>query len=117
MLATIGAAVQDSYQGHLAARIIQGLATGASESLLPLMLTEITFLHERGRVFGLYWMTQSVFSGVLNLAGSYINSALGWRWYYWIFAIAIGVGFILAIFCGFETRFARPATALTGLLS
>ena len=53
LAATIAAAVQNSYNGHLAARIAQGLATGASESLLPLMLTEITFLHERGRVFGL----------------------------------------------------------------
>ncbi|KAM0278833.1 hypothetical protein ACHAQH_004909 [Verticillium albo-atrum] len=59
---TIAAAVQNSYNGHLASRIIQGMATGASESLLPLMLTEVTFLHERSRIFGLYWMIQNALS-------------------------------------------------------
>ncbi|KAL2409304.1 putative MFS-type transporter [Exophiala dermatitidis] len=116
LVATIGSAVQNDYNSHLATRTIQGLATGASESLLPLMLTEVTFLHQRGRVFGLYWMAQSIFSGILNLSGSYINSALGWRWYYWIFAIATGVGVVLNFFCAFETRFSRPATSVDGVV-
>ncbi|KAK8138499.1 hypothetical protein PG984_001879 [Apiospora sp. TS-2023a] len=112
--ATIGSAAQDSYNGHLASRIIQGLATGASESLLPLMLTEVTFLHQRGQVFGLYWMTQSVLSAVFNLASSYEAAALGWRWYYWVFVITIAVGLVLVVFGGFETKFTRPATSLDG---
>ncbi|KAL1846331.1 hypothetical protein VTK73DRAFT_308 [Phialemonium thermophilum] len=114
LAATIGSAVQSDYRSHLATRIVQGLATGASESLLPLMLTEVTFLHQRGRVFGLYWMVQSVFSGLLNLSSSYINAALGWRWYYWIFAVLVGFGQLLAFFGAFETRFSRPATSLDG---
>ncbi|KAH7150335.1 major facilitator superfamily domain-containing protein [Dactylonectria estremocensis] len=114
LAATIGAACQNSYEGHLASRIIQGLATGASESLLPLMLTEVTFLHERGRVFGLYWTIQNILSSSLNLASSYEAAALGWRWYYWVFVIAIAVGLLFAILFGFETRFARPAVNLDG---
>ena len=114
LLATIGSAVQNDYTSHLATRTIQGLASGASESLLPLMLTEITFLHQRGRVFGLYWMAQSIFSGLLNLSSSYINAALGWRWYYWIFSIAIAFGLVLAFFCAFETRFSRLVTSIDG---
>lgn len=114
LVATIGSAVQNDYRSHLATRTVQGLATGASESLLPLMLTEVTFLHQRGRVFGLYWMVQSVFSGLLNFSSSYINSALGWRWYYWIFSIAVGIGVVLTFFCAFETRFSRPATSIDG---
>jgi hypothetical protein len=39
LAATIGAALQDSYEGHLAARIIQGLTTGATESVGDLSLT------------------------------------------------------------------------------
>ncbi|KAK8125216.1 HOL1 [Apiospora kogelbergensis] len=112
--ATIGSAAQNSYNGHLASRIIQGLATGASESLLPLMLTEVTFLHQRGQVFGLYWMTQSVLSAVFNLASSYEAAALGWRWYYWVFVITIAVGLVFTVFGGFETKFTRPATSLDG---
>lgn len=78
------------------------------------MITEVTFIHERGQVFGLYWTTQTIMSSALNLASSYEVDALGWRWYYWVFAIAVAVGLVLAVFFGFETRFARPAINLDG---
>ncbi|KAF5671098.1 HOL1 [Fusarium circinatum] len=108
LAATICSAAQNSYDGHLASRVMQGIATGASESLLPLMLTEVTFLHERGRVFGLYWTVQNVLSSTMGLTSSYEAAALGWRWYYWVFAILVGAGLILAFLFGFETRFQRP---------
>ncbi|KAH8900671.1 MFS general substrate transporter [Thozetella sp. PMI_491] len=114
LASTIGAATQDSYEGHLIARIFQGLSTGASESLLPLMLTEVTFLHERGRIFGLYWMSQNIISSLLNLASSYEAAALGWRSYYYVFVGTIAVGLIFTILGGFETRFSRPAASLDG---
>lgn len=112
----IWAAVNNSYNSHLGARIVQGLATGATESVLPLMLTEVTFLHQRNRVFGLYWLSQTLFSGVLNITCSYINAALGWRWYYWIFVILISIGLIVTFFGAYETRFSRPATSVDGLV-
>ena len=78
------------------------------------MLAEVTFVHQRGMVYGIYWATQNIISSLLNLLGSYETDALGWRWFYWIYAIAIGVGLIIVIFAGFETRFQRPPTALDG---
>ncbi|KAF4985976.1 hypothetical protein FDECE_16192 [Fusarium decemcellulare] len=114
LAATIGSAAQSSYQSHLGTRVLQGLATGASESLLPLMLTEVTFLHERGSVFGLYWTVQNVLSSTMNLLSSYETDALGWRWYYWVFVILVAVGLVLAILFGFETRFSRPVVNLDG---
>jgi MFS family permease len=113
-LATIGAAVQNSYEAHLAARIIQGLTTGATESLLPLIITEITFVHQRSLAFGFYWATQSAFSSLLNLASSYETASLSWRWYYWVYVFTIGFGFVTAVFGTFETRFKRPAFAFQG---
>lgn len=113
---TIGSAVSNSYEAHLATRIVQGFATGASESLLPLMITEVTFLHERGKIFGLYWTAQTILGSCFALASSYEVAALGWRSYYWVFAIAIALGLALTIFFGFETRFARPAVNLDGRL-
>lgn len=114
LAATVAAALQDSYGGHLAARVVQGLATGASESLLPLMLTEVTFLHERNAVFGLYWMVQNALSSTINLTSSYSNDALGWRWYYWVFVITVGLGMVIAYFFAFETAFQRPVESLDG---
>ncbi|XP_014553255.1 hypothetical protein COCVIDRAFT_108177 [Bipolaris victoriae FI3] len=114
--ATIGSAVQNSYNAHLGTRIVQGLATGAAESLLPLMLTEITFLHERSRVFGLYWMIQSILGCVINLSTSYLNHALGWRWFYWLFVITISTGLVFVLLGGFETQFYRSAASVDGQL-
>ncbi len=114
LAATIAAALQDSYDGHLAARVVQGLATGTSESLLPLMLTEVTFLHERARIFGLYWMVQNALSSTINLTSSYLNHDLGWRWYYWVFVITVGLGIVFAYLLAFETQFSRPVESLDG---
>ncbi|GKT58082.1 hypothetical protein ColTof4_12010 [Colletotrichum tofieldiae] len=116
LFATIAAALQNSYNGHLGARVVQGLATGASESLLPLMLTEVTFLHERSKVFGFYWMAQNAISSTINLTSSYLNHDLGWRWYYWVFVITVAVGLVIAFFFAFETQFTRPPESLDGQL-
>ena len=135
LAATIGSATQNSFEAHLATRIIQGLATGATESvslrvdfykslphldlvltliqLLPLMLTDISFLHERSKIFGWYWATQNIFSSALSLASSY-EATISWRWFYWVYVIAISIGLVLVIFGAFETRFARAATAIDG---
>ncbi|KAH7007853.1 major facilitator superfamily domain-containing protein [Microdochium trichocladiopsis] len=116
LASSIGAATQNSYTGHLGARIVQGLSTGATESVLPLMLTELTYLHQRSRVFGLYWLTQTLISNLLNIFSSYINAALGWQWYYWVFVITIAVGLVASIFGAFETRYARPAMSIDGVV-
>ncbi|KAL4892216.1 major facilitator superfamily domain-containing protein [Aspergillus ambiguus] len=112
--ATIGCAVCHSWEQHLALRIIQGLAAGATESVLPLILAEVTFVNQHGMVYGLYWAAQNVVTGCLNLASSYEVAALGWRWYYWVFTIAVGVGLILVSLCGFETRYNRRSQHING---
>ncbi|KAJ5673039.1 MFS general substrate transporter [Penicillium longicatenatum] len=107
--ATIGCGFTQTYEQHLALRIIQGVAIGATESLLPLILSEVTFVHQRGNIYGLYWATQTIVSSCMNLASSYEVAALGWRWYYWIFVITIGAGGIVAFFGCFETAYRRSA--------
>jgi len=82
-------------KGILLLGSFRGLATGATESvnalpspwnfcadiiqLLPLMLAEVTFLHERATVYGWYWATQTILSSVLNIASSYEAINLSWR--------------------------------------
>lgn len=78
------------------------------------MLSEVTFVHQRGLIFGLYWTTQNVVTSCLNLASSYEAAALGWRWFYWVYVIAIGVGLILVVFGCFETKFQRRTQFLNG---
>jgi MFS family permease len=78
------------------------------------MLSEVTFIHQRGLIFGLYWTTQNVVTSCLNMASSYEAAALGWRWFYWVYVIAIGVGLILVVFGCFETKYQRGAQFLNG---
>ncbi|KAJ5819424.1 hypothetical protein N7474_005015 [Penicillium riverlandense] len=114
LVATVGCAVSQTFGQHLGLRILQGLATGATESLLPLILSEVTFVHQRGMIFGVYWATQNVVTSCLNIASSYEVAALGWRWFYWVYVIAIGVGLLIVLFGCFETSYRRRAQILNG---
>ena len=76
------------------------------------MLSEVTFVHQRGLVFGVYWATQNVVTSCLNLTSSYEAASLGWRWFYWVYVIAIGVGLVIVLFGCFETRYKRRMQVL-----
>ncbi|KAL3464917.1 MFS general substrate transporter [Aspergillus heterothallicus] len=112
--ASFGAACNNSYEAHLALRIVQGLAAGATESLLPLILAELTFLHQRPLVFSIYWGAQTCISSVLNIAITYVVDAAGWRWYYGLYAIVSGISIFFTFFLCFETRYSRPPASLNG---
>ncbi|GKZ56644.1 hypothetical protein AnigIFM49718_001911 [Aspergillus niger] len=68
---------------------------------------EVTFIHQRGTIYGIYWATQNIVTSLLTLASSYEVAALGWRWFYWVFVITVAVGLVLVVFACFETRFQR----------
>lgn len=78
------------------------------------MLSEVTFVHQRGILFGLYWTTQNVVTSCLDLASSYEVAALGWHGFYWIYVIAVGVGLGIVIFGCFESRSHGRAQVLNG---
>jgi MFS family permease len=84
LAATIGAGASQNYAGHMTARIFQGLSSGVSESLLPLILTDITFVSDRGRIFAIYWTAQSILSSIFGISGPYIAASSSWRSYYWV---------------------------------
>lgn len=78
------------------------------------MLSEITFVHQRGKVYGLYWATQNIITSCLNLASSYEAAALGWRWYYWVFVITVAAGLVLVLLTCFETSYHRRVMRING---
>ncbi|KAG9704170.1 MFS general substrate transporter, partial [Aureobasidium melanogenum] len=64
---TFGAGASNSYNTHMACRILQGVAAGATESVLPLIITDMTFVDERGLYFGIYWGTQNLINTVFGI--------------------------------------------------
>ncbi|KAK6425309.1 hypothetical protein LTR81_002337 [Elasticomyces elasticus] len=114
LICYITAATSTTFNGHVISRIFIGLATGTTESLLPLIIADVSYLDERGFYFGLYWSSQNAISAGLLIAIPYLVAATSWRWFYWFFAIAMAGSLVLAIFALPETKFIRPPMALSG---
>jgi MFS family permease len=114
LICTITAGASKSFNSHLISRIFAGIGTGATETLLPLIISDITFLDERNFFFGLYWSTQNCINAALLISLSYLTAAAGWRWYYWLFAITLAVSTLMVVFLAPETKFFRSPMSLNG---
>jgi MFS family permease len=101
---------------HIAGRDIMSIAAGTCEALCPIIVHEIFFLHERGRVIAAYSALQTVGTAALIVASPYIASAshLGWRWWYGIFGCVGAVIAVLSIIFVKETKYERSNAALKG---
>lgn len=55
VLANIWQARVTSYNSFIAARVISGLGAAANESIMPMIIADIMFLHERRKWTGLYF--------------------------------------------------------------
>ncbi|EUC27515.1 hypothetical protein COCCADRAFT_41778 [Bipolaris zeicola 26-R-13] len=110
----ITAATAKDFNAHLISRIFLGIGTGATESLLPLILSDVTFLHERSFYFGLYWSVQNCVNAGLQISNSYLVAASLWRMFYWFFAVTLGLSTLLVVFLAPETKFQRSPTLLNG---
>lgn len=78
----IGAAYVKTYEAHLAIRMVLGLAAGQSEALVPMMIQEIHFLHERSTF--LMWQSaiQTIIAAIYVLFASPIAGSIGpGNWY------------------------------------
>lgn len=54
LASAIWAIFDHSYEGFLAARVIMGLGAGAAETIAPITISDVFFLHERGAVMSCY---------------------------------------------------------------
>ncbi|TKX22884.1 MFS transporter-like protein 81 [Elsinoe australis] len=107
LASSFGAAVSPDFNTHLACRILQGLATGATESVLPLIVTDIAFLDERGLYYGIYWGSQALVNTAFLIGNSYLVEGLGWRWFYWLLGILTSAGLVIGFFALTETKYVR----------
>ncbi len=80
-LITIGSciwqATATSYSSFLGARILTGLGAAANESIMPVVVADVKFLHQRGRYLGLYlWVPPVPVNGPIPLNKNQIKLAL-----------------------------------------
>jgi MFS family permease len=72
-------AYSDSLGSHIAGRNVMSIAAGQAEALCPIIVQEIFYLHERGRVVAWFCALQTLGTAALIVASSYLANGLGWR--------------------------------------
>ncbi|CAI4215903.1 unnamed protein product [Parascedosporium putredinis] len=107
-------ATQQSYEWHLAARMVLGLAAGQSEALCPLIIQESFFLHERGKYQMIFTAAGNILTTIFTLLTSYIGAAIGAKGWYSIGAGVAGLVLIISVFLLPETKYERPLSAYQG---
>lgn len=104
---TIWAIFDTSYAGFLAARIIMGIGSGAAETIAPITIADVFFLHERGAIMALYTSFLSVGVGFGMIIAGLITINHSWRVIYEVAAAFVGLILLLAFFAFPETAFNR----------
>ncbi|KAK8857238.1 MFS-type transporter [Apiospora arundinis] len=103
-----------SLQQHIAARILHGLGSGAVEALLPLIVQDMVFLHQRNRAISAVIASQGPLIVLVGTLAPYISANSTWRWIYWSTSILGVVAWIMLILFVPETRKTRSAPELAG---
>ncbi|KAI0021455.1 major facilitator superfamily domain-containing protein [Xylariomycetidae sp. FL0641] len=98
---------EKSYGGFLAGRIIMGFGSGAAETIAPVSISDVFFLHERGTIMSLYTSFLSVGVAFGVLVDGLILIHNGWRVIYQVAAALVGLVFLLAFFTFPETAYRR----------
>ena len=82
--ADIWSASVTSYGSFIGARVLSGIGAAANESIMPMVVADCMFIHQRGLWMGVYFWAYFIglFLGPI-IAGN-CAAALGWRWFFWI---------------------------------
>ncbi|KAK0631993.1 major facilitator superfamily domain-containing protein [Immersiella caudata] len=98
---------EKSFNGFLAARIIMGFGAGAAETIAPITIADVFFLHERGTVMALYTSFLAVGASLGVIISGLITINHHWRVIYQVASPLIGAVLLLAFFTFPETAYIR----------
>lgn len=95
------------------ARALNGLGAAVNESVMVQVITDMFFLHERGRFMGLYFAAyfNGVFLGPI-IAGN-MAEYVGWRSFFWFCTGVSVLNFVCILFLFPETKFHRAGALNT----
>lgn len=107
ILANVWQALVTSFPSFLGARVISGLGAAANESIMPMVVADLLFVHQRGRSMALYFWAYflGIFIGPI-IAGS-IAAQISWRWFFWVCTILQAASFVFLIVAHPETKYER----------
>ncbi|KAG6361451.1 hypothetical protein INS49_009678 [Diaporthe citri] len=108
------AGLSTSLESHLAARAVMGLGAGAVEALIPLIVQDMVFIHQRAKAQSAIVASQGFIIIGLGIAAPYISANYNWRYLYYATSGAGIVAWLLLIALLPETRWTRSKEALGG---
>ncbi|KAF2032571.1 putative MFS transporter [Setomelanomma holmii] len=106
----IWTAKETTYSGLLAARCLSGFASAAGESIVPSIVADIFFLHERAAMMSGYTILISGATAIGPLCASFIveYSRGGWVDFIWVCAALAGANIVAIYLLYPESNFTRP---------
>ncbi|KAJ6446314.1 putative MFS-type transporter [Purpureocillium lavendulum] len=96
-----------SYGGFLAGRILMGFGAGAAETIAPISIADIFYLHERGSIMSAYTCFLSVGVAAGIIISGLITISHPWRTIYEVGSALVGFVLLLAVFTFPETAYPR----------
>ncbi|KAK6828247.1 MFS general substrate transporter [Apiospora arundinis] len=109
ILANIWQGLATSYSSFIGARVISGIGAAANESIMPMVISDILFVHQRGRSMTFYFWAYFMGLFIGPIISGAIASQISWRWFFWVCTILQGVSWILTIVAHPETKYERPS--------
>ncbi|CAK7226848.1 hypothetical protein SBRCBS47491_006367 [Sporothrix bragantina] len=108
-------AKSNSYGSFIGACVLNGLGAGPSEPMMPQVIADIAFLHDRGKYQTLYYSTYFISLMVGPIISGAMDYQAGWRSFWWL-NLGISVfSLVVLIFCFPETRYDRVAVQAAGV--
>lgn len=99
---------------HIAARVFHGLGAGTVEALIPLIIQDFTFLHQRNKSIAAVFAAQGPMIVLFGIISPWISVNYTWRYVYYITS-AIGIiAWVGLIAFVPETRVVRSKEELAG---
>lgn len=112
VLANIWQALVSSFPSFLAARFVSGLGAAANESIMPMVVADLLFVHQRGRSMALYFWAYFLGTFIGPIISGTTAAQIGWRWFFWTCAILQAASLVFIIAAHPETKYERPAVDL-----
>ncbi|KAI1470499.1 putative MFS transporter [Daldinia caldariorum] len=97
-----------SYPSFLGARVISGLGAAANESIMPMVVADMLFQHQRGRSMALYFWAYFLGLFIGPIISGAIASQISWRWFFWVCTILQSASLMFLLVAHPETKYDRP---------
>jgi MFS family permease len=98
----------------MGACIVNGIGAGPAETIMPEVIADMFFLHDRGKWNTLYWVVYMGSLMVGPIVSGSMTETVGWRSFWWLNTGLLGLSFLMVVFMFPETRFKRSIPAKVG---